>query len=181
MPIFVGLMRAINVGKRQMPMKDLRALAETLGYEAPETYVASGNLIFGAKGAADAVATALEKAIEDRFGFFADVILRDARHWKTYRDANPFAADAAAIPKMVHLCLARAPLKSGLVEGLRERAQDGERIELVGDGLWVDFGSSGVARSKLTPAIFDRLAGSTVTARNWNTVQKLQDMIEARA
>jgi uncharacterized protein (DUF1697 family) len=180
MAIFVGLMRAINVGKRQMPMKDLRALAEELGHDAPETYVASGNLIFGAKGSAEAVAAGFEQAIEKRFGFFADVILRDARHWKAYRDANPFAGDAEAIPKMVHLCLARAPLKAGLVDGLRERAQDGERIELVGDGLWVDFGNHGVARSKLTPALFDKLAGSTVTARNWNTVQRLQDMIEAR-
>lgn len=181
MPTYVALMRAINVGKRQMPMKDLRALAEALGYENPATYVASGNLIFDAKGAAESVAAALEAAIEKRFGFFADVILRDASHWKAYRDANPFAGDADALPKLVHLCLARAPLKPGLVEGLRERAQGGERIELVGDGLWVDFADSGVARSKLTPALFDRLAGSTVTARNWNTVQTIQAMIEARA
>lgn len=181
MTTYVALMRAINVGKRQMPMIGLRALAEELGYRSPETYVASGNLIFDADGDDADIAETLERAIEGRFGFFADVILRRGSEWKAYRDANPFAGDAGALPKLVHLCLARRPMKDGVVEALRGYAKAGERIERVGDGLWIDFAESGVARSKLTPAIFDRLAGSAVTARNWNTVQELQGMIEARA
>jgi uncharacterized protein (DUF1697 family) len=30
----------------------------------------------------------------------------------------------------------------------------------------------------LTPAVFDKAAGSTVTLRNWNTVLKLQEMLQ---
>lgn len=181
MTVFVALMRAINVGKRQMPMKDLKTLSAELGHTDPETYVASGNLVFEAKGEAEDIAAELEQAIQHRFGFFADVILRNAEQWRAYRKSNPFADDAQALPKLVHLCLARRPLKPGLAEGLREKTQGGERIQLAGDGLWVDFADSGVARSKLTPALFDKLAGSTVTARNWNTVQKLHEMMEARS
>jgi uncharacterized protein (DUF1697 family) len=55
---------------------------------------------------------------------------------------------------------------------LRARAADGERIERVGDALWIHY-PRGAGRSKLTPALFDRSAGSPVTARNWNTVLEL--------
>jgi uncharacterized protein (DUF1697 family) len=51
----------------------------------------------------------------------------------------------------------------------------GEKVALVGDALWVDY-AGGVGRSKLTPALLDRLVGSPVTARNWNTVQRLGEM-----
>jgi uncharacterized protein (DUF1697 family) len=38
---------------------------------------------------------------------------------------------------------------------------------------------SGVAASKLSPALFDRAAGSPVTARNFRTAQKLAEMLAA--
>jgi hypothetical protein len=33
----------------------------------------------------------------------------------------------------------------------------------------------------LTPAVLDRAVGSTVTARNWTTVQKLAGLLDATA
>jgi uncharacterized protein (DUF1697 family) len=65
--------------------------------------------------------------------------------------------------------------KDGAVEILSERAAAGERIMLVGDALWFHY-PNGVARSKLTPALLDRVVGSPVTARNWNTVLKLHNL-----
>ena len=53
----------------------------------------------------------------------------------------------------------------------------GERVAVRGDALWIDY-ASGVARSKLTPAVLDRAVGSPVTARNWNTVQALARMLD---
>lgn len=180
MTVFVALLRAINVGKRQMPMAELRKLCEEIGFERPETFIASGNLLFDAKGSAEAVRDTLEKAASARFGFNVDIIVCPASAWAAYRDSNPFAGDPAAIDKMVHLAVSRDPLKDGAVEALRERAEHGERIETAAGALWIDYGSNGVGQSKLTPAFIDKVAGSPVTGRNWNTVRKLQDMIEAR-
>ena len=72
--------------------------------------------------------------------------------------------------------LSKSPLKGVLIETLTEKALYGERIKIVGDAIWVDFAKS-VGNSKLTPAVFDRAAGSTVTMRNWNTVLKLNEML----
>ncbi|RJF93512.1 DUF1697 domain-containing protein [Sphingomonas cavernae] len=181
MTVFVALLRAINVGKRQLPMAELRKLCAELGFDNPETYIASGNLLIGAEASADDVRSTLEKAITERFGFPVDVIVRAGADWAAYRDCNPFANDPHAQAKMVHLALPRDPIKPGAIEALRERAVSGERIEEACDAIWIDYGDSGVAGSKLTPAYIDKVSGSPVTGRNWNTVLKLQAMIEARA
>src|SRR3546814_20997242 len=81
MTIFIALLRAINVGKRQVPMKELRVLAEELGFTDARTYVASGNLIFAGKGGAGVVEEKLEKVISKRFGFRVEVIVRTADEW----------------------------------------------------------------------------------------------------
>jgi uncharacterized protein (DUF1697 family) len=73
------------------------------------------------------------------------------------------------------LCLSKIRPKPDAAERLRERAAGGEHIGQIGDALWIHF-AGGVARSKLSPAVLDRMAGSPVTARNWLTVLKLEEM-----
>ena len=47
----------------------------------------------------------------------------------------------------------------------------------VGDALWFHF-PNGAGESKLTPSLVDRAIGSPGTARNFNTVMKLKEMLE---
>jgi uncharacterized protein (DUF1697 family) len=179
---FVALMRGINVGStRKLPMAELRTLAVEVGLQRPETYIQSGNLLIDAAIAANDVRGLLEKAIAQRFGFHADVVVRSASQWAGYVAANPFANDAAAVPKMLHLVLARDPLKPGAAEVLAAKAQAGERMILAGDALWIDYGANGVGNSKLTPAVIDKACGSPATGRNQNSVLKIAEMIAARA
>ena len=49
MTAYVALIRAVNVGGRQLNMADLKVLAESLGYGSPRTFIASGNLLFVSK------------------------------------------------------------------------------------------------------------------------------------
>ncbi len=80
--------------------------------------------------------------------------------------ANPFANDAATVPKMLHLYLSRDPPKSGAVAELAQKAQAGERVVLAGGALWIDYGVNGVGNSKLTPLLIDKACGSPATGRN---------------
>jgi uncharacterized protein (DUF1697 family) len=181
MQTFVALMRGINVGStRSVPMVELRALCTKAGLKRPETYIQSGNLIVDANGGADRLRSQLEKAMTARFGFAVDVVVRTATEWERYVAANPYARDADAWAKMVHLYLSRDPIEPGAAMSLEDRAQSGERISLAGGALWIDYGASGVARSKLTPMLIDKACGSPTTGRNWNSVLKIQEMIAAR-
>jgi uncharacterized protein (DUF1697 family) len=181
MQTFVVLLRGINVGStRKVPMADLRAICLKLGWQRPETYIQSGNLIVDAPGDPQRVRRVLEPELTARFGFAVDVVVRTAANWGTYVAANPFANDAAALHKMVHLYLSRDPLTPRAADVLQERAQAGERVCIAGTAVWIDYGTPGLAGSKLTPSIIDRACGSPTTGRNWNSVLKIRDMLAAR-
>jgi len=178
---FVALMRGINVGStRKLPMAELRALSIKLGLQRPETYIQSGNLIVDADIEADEVRDLLEKAIAKRFSLRVDIIVRQASQWNRYMADNPFANDAATMSKMLHLYLSRDPLKTSAAKELERKAQSGERMAMAGGALWIDYGANGAGKSKLTPLLVDKACGSPSTGRNWNSVLKIGEMIEAR-
>lgn len=170
------LLRAINVGKRQLPMAALRELAEQVGLADPRTYLASGNLVARIAGDGRHAAQRLEQAITEHFGFHSDVIVRSAAQWAPYLADNPLAAAAAAAPNRVMLLLANQPPAADAQARLRERAAPGESVIAHGDALWLHF-ADGVANSKLTPAYIDKCVGAPATARNWRTVQALGEML----
>lgn len=174
---YIGLLRGINVGgHNRVPMAELRALCGQIGWTDVRSYVASGNLVFAADGAPADLETELEEAIERRFGLTVPVIVRPAAAWSGYAEGNPFPDASETEPQLVALVLSKAPPSEDAVERLRERAADGERVERVGDALWVHY-RGGTARSKLSPDAMGRAAGSPVTARNWRTVSKLAGMV----
>jgi uncharacterized protein (DUF1697 family) len=179
MPTFLALLRGINVGgHRKVPMAGLRALATDLGFYDVQSYIQSGNLVFRAAGKAPAIEQRLEQAVEQRFLFHVDIVVRTSKQWQDCKAGNPFAAASEREPNGVMLALSKRPLLRDAGAQLQQRATAGERVQQLGDALWIHY-AGGVAKSKLTPALLDRLAGSPVTARNWNTVQQLAAMAAA--
>lgn len=174
----LALLRAINVGGRKVPMAELRALCADLGWTDVATYIQSGNIVFAAPGGDAAVEEALEKALAARFGFEVPVIVRTADEWAGYAAGSPFPEVETTAPNALLLAASKRPLSPGAAEALQERARDGELVREKQGALWVHF-AGGIARSKLTPALFDKLAGSPVTARNWRTVVTLHEMLRA--
>ena len=178
---FVALMRGINVGStRKLPMAALRAACLDLGLTHPETYIQSGNLIVDANGRADDVRRLLESDLTTRFGFPVQVVVRDATIWGRYVAANPFIDDAGALAKSVHLYLSRDRMAPDAVTMLQQRARTGERVAMAGGALWIDYGAAGVHSSKLSPLLIDKACGSPTTGRNWSTVLKIRELIDAR-
>jgi uncharacterized protein (DUF1697 family) len=168
--VFVALLRGINVGgNRKLPMAELRDLATRLGFTGARTHVQSGNLVFGASGKAAELESALETAIEAQFGFAVPIVVRTAAAFATYA---PPPAFAAVLPNLLHLALAKGPVRGAAVKELEPYCRSGERVQVVGDAIWIDF-AGGVAGSKLTSPVLDRVFGSTVTARNWKSVQAI--------
>jgi uncharacterized protein (DUF1697 family) len=174
----IALLRAVNVGGRTLPMADLRALCAELGWSDVETYIQSGNLLFDAGGAAEQVEGQLERAIEQRFGFRSDVMVRDAPEWRDLLACNPFVPECEREPGRVLVGLAKSGIDERAAAVLAARAGAGERVEQAGRALWFHY-PAGVGTSKLTPALIDRAAGSPVTARNWRTMLTLARVVGA--
>jgi len=175
---YVALLRGVNVGgTRKVPMADLRALAKRLGYRDVKTYIQSGNVVFTSDADREAIVTSLEAAIEKKFGFFVDVVVRSSADLRRYLAAQPFPDALAERPKMLVLGFAKKPVPNGAPEAIASYAKAGERIASLGDAIVIDY-RDGIGNSKLSPAVLDRAVGSVVTGRNWHSVLALTELVE---
>ncbi len=171
----IALLRGINVGgNRKLPMADLRALAAEMGLANARTYVASGNLVFDSEDSPAALEKKLEAAIEGRFGFAVDVIVRTGKEWAAAADSNPFPEESRAAPNLVMIVVGKQPPDEDAVAALRARAGPNEKVERVGEAIWIWFGD-GAGRSKLGTGP----RTGVWTSRNWRTVQALREMADA--
>lgn len=174
---YVALLRAVNVGGRKVTMKELREAAEAAGFENARTLIASGNLVFDAKKATDAkVEGQLEVLIEQTFGLFSDVMVRNPAEWAAILKANPFPKKAKDDPAhlTVMVCKDKPDARAidAWLKGFREKYDKGEQLKVVGREIYIDYGDS-IGQSKLV--LPKKLA--TGTARNWNTMLKLDAML----
>ncbi|HUJ39771.1 MAG TPA: DUF1697 domain-containing protein [Candidatus Acidoferrales bacterium] len=180
MGAIICLLRGVNVGgHNKCAMESLRALCESLKLENAKTYVQSGNVVFGTEETdMERLRERFQKAFERKFGFRADVVLRTAGEMKAVVERNPFPKRAAEEPgKLAVLFLAAKPAR-GAAEMLAKLPRGGEEMRLDGRELYIYF-PDGMGQSKLAWSTLGEKLGTSVTARNWNTVTKLLEMAEA--
>ena len=173
---YVALLRAVNVGGAKLQMAELREVCAELGWADVQTYIQSGNVVFASDDTPPVLEAALERAVERRFGFFRPVIVRSAEQWRVYSAGSPFPERQASEANRLMLCLPKHPLANGAADALQARAAAGERVVERDGALWVHY-PEGAGTTKLTPGLFDKAAGSPVTARNWRTVLALNEML----
>ena len=179
MAVVISLLRGVNLAAHnRVKMDELRALYESLGLEDPRTYVQSGNVIFGTKER-DMVRLArrIEKAIEQRFGFSTEVILRTTAELRDAVRRNPFAGRAGINPKSLLVTfLGNAPTPEARDNAMKIKA-DPEEIRIEGRELYMYF-PNGLARPKVSWMAVVKALKTTGTGRNWNSVTKLLEMAE---
>src|SRR5919204_528030 len=91
MPTYIALLRAVNVGGTgKLPMTELKAMCGAEGFADARTYIASGNVVFGAQLSAAKVKAALEKRLRDYAGKPVGVVVRTAEEMAAILKANPF-------------------------------------------------------------------------------------------
>ncbi|MCA0995580.1 DUF1697 domain-containing protein [Alloyangia pacifica] len=174
MALNVALLRGINVGgANALPMAKLRALCEGLGWQEVQSHLASGNLLFDAEGAPEALAAALQGALSGQ-GLDVPVLVLPPERLRAALERCPFAPDD---PKRVHVGFLFAP--GSLDRVLFERfAALGDEIAEGESTIWLDT-PGGFGRSKLAPRL-EAIAGAPLTARNLSSLAKLVEMLDAR-
>ncbi|MGW0993984.1 DUF1697 domain-containing protein [Streptomyces sp. NPDC002520] len=180
MTTYAALLRGINVGgSKKLPMADLRTLMAGLGHDGVRTHLQSGQAVFTTDhGDEDSLAAELSRAVEERFGFPVDVIVRDHAYLKAVADACPFPA-AELEPRQLHVTYFSAPVAAERYAEIDPAAHLPEEFRL-GDRCLYLYAPDGLGRSKLGEALSrPRVAkGLIATSRNWNTVLKLVEMTE---
>lgn len=174
----VSLLRGVNVGGHMIKMDALRALYESLGMRKVQTFIQSGNVVFTTQ-ARDraALAKRLEEAVESKFGFRSDVILRNTAELRDALARNPFADRLEIDPaKLLISFLASDPDTEGCA---KVRAFDiaPEELHIDGREIYIYF-ANGMARPKLSWSMLGKHLKTPSTGRNLTSVRKLLALAE---
>ena len=174
----ISLLRGINLASHnRIKMDALRAVYESLGLRHPQTYVQSGNVVFRSEARDLArLARRIEDAIERSFGFRPGVILRTAQEMKEVIARNPFAGRKGIEPNRLLVGFLAGDPSAEAREKLLGIKADPEEVRIHGREIYVYY-PNGMARPKLSWATIERTLGTSATGRNWNTVQKLLEMV----
>lgn len=180
MPVFISLLRGINVGgKQQIKMDALKSLYASLGLHGAQTLLQSGNVVFhstednGLQRAAQ-----LEAGIQQEFGFEVKIILRTRQQWHDVTHNPPFSAQQLADPAKALVMFLRSAPQPEAVAALVAGHSGSEIIYSRGEALYLYY-PEGMGRSKLDHALIERRLKIVATGRNWNTVVKLRDLADS--
>lgn len=173
----IALLRAINLGAtRKVPMAELRALLEELGFEHVRTHLQSGNAIFDARGEPAAVGRLLEERLEERFGFAVPVMVRTRDELAAIVEADPLG-DVATDPRRLQVLFLAGPLDHDRLGELDPDDYAPETFRLGEREIFV-WSPEGVQGSRALKALSDKRIGVAATARNWRTVTKLLELAD---
>jgi uncharacterized protein (DUF1697 family) len=176
MSVRVGFLRAVNVGKRRVPMSRLVTVCEGLGYADVWTYVNSGNVVVDAPGSRGAVESAMERAFENEFGFECTTFVRTAPELRAVLDAKPFTMHPGDTHFVTFLKDAPSPSQATALEAL---SNEFDTLVVAGSDVhWHMPGKS--TDSLLVKRHWDRILGPlSSTSRNVTMLTKLVAKIDA--
>ena len=169
---YVAFLRAINVGGHTVKMDRLRALFAELGFASVETFIASGNVIFEAKGDGAALEETIERYLKQSLGYEVVTFLRTPAELAAVAAHEPFAGAAEAYAIYVGFLKAkpdaeRVKAVQGLSSEVNELAIHGREL------YWLSRMRTG--DNPVTGARLEKALAGPATLRNLTTVRKLAE------
>lgn len=175
MPIYIALLRGVNVGQNVLKMDRLRRLCAELAFTSAVTYLQSGNVLFEAPGSASDCSDVLEKRLCGETRLPVTVIVRTPAELGLIVRRNPFLRDKGTDRAKLHVTfLARAPANENLSK-LDAIKADADQFRVLGKEVYL-YCPGGYGGSKLSNSAIEKALGMRATTRNWNTVNKLFEM-----
>ncbi len=170
MTAFVSLFRGINVGgQRTVKMCDLKEVTP---------YIQSGSVVFQSDDLDGwRLRSQVEESFERRFGFHSEVMVRSAAELQAIIEANPFQGQPDKETKWIVVLFLTTHPDDAAQENLRTSYGGPEEFFFIGQELHIYY-PDGIGRSKFSGSFIEKKLKMPGTARNWNTVLKLQELMQ---
>jgi uncharacterized protein (DUF1697 family) len=164
---YVALLRAINVGGHTVKMAALRELFSSLDFDAVETFIASGNVLFTSPGEPAELEPLIEAALETALGFEAATFLRMLPEV----DSVVRAAETLTAPTLSVAFTRQLPGTAAQERLMALRSPYDDFLVCGRDIFWLCQGR--MSDSKVSGALLERAFGGPLTLRNITTVRAL--------
>lgn len=165
---YCAFLRGVNVGGINIKMAELREVFTGLGFTGVKTVLASGNVVFDAAAPSKA---AIERALHERFGYEAWIVLLGLEQVREIISAQPFQARDGWHQYV--LLSSDAEVLSELHSAATGLDPELEQVEL-GDGvLYWEVERGFTVRSAFGKELSKRKYKATTTNRNLRTLMKI--------
>ncbi len=170
MPRYVALLRGVSPMNLKMPA--LKQCLESAGLSDVKTVLASGNAVFNARAASEAVLERkAERAMQAQLGHTFYTIVRPQDHLGELLEADPYATYRLPANAKRVVTFLREPPK---VELSLPIELDGARIlTMRGREIFTAYVPS--PRGPVFMTLIEKTFGKNVTTRTWDTVRKCVD------
>lgn len=173
MPRTIAFLRAINVGGHNVKMEQLRTLFEQLGFDAVETFIASGNVVFETDAAPDAALEAdIEAHLKAALGYDVATFLRTDAEVAAVAAHEPLPAAAMAGIAAFNIGFLASPLTADEIGNLTAFNNEIDDFHSHGrEVYWLCRVRQ--SDSKFNNNAFERALRRRATFRSRNTVLRL--------
>ena len=182
MKVYISFLRGVNMtGHNSIRMTDLADLYRKLGFKDAETYIQSGNVIFGSDGGLNEseLGLKIEMGILERFNYKVPVMLRTSQELTDLFTSNPFLEEPRFDPsKMAVIFLHDAPSDNQL-QKVANVDYPPDKFKIIGREIYI-YCPNGFGRTKIYTNFFEKKMKVSGTGRNWNTITTILNMSEKK-
>jgi uncharacterized protein (DUF1697 family) len=182
MNIYISFLRGVNMtGHNSIKMTDLAALYRGMDFLSPETYIQSGNVVFGCDGSLSQakISLAIETGIRKSFGFEVPVMVRSIPEMRKILTLNPFLQEINFDPAKTAVIFLQEGLTEAQIEKVAGVDYPPDKFKIIGQEIYT-FCPNGFGKTKLYTNFFENKMKVKGTARNWKTITTLLGLAEKR-
>ncbi len=186
METYIALLRGINIGKKRVKMLDLVRIFESLGLKEVQTYIQSGNIIFNSELDEGTLVECLTDKIKAHYGFDVPVMLRTGEQFRKILVNCPFTkAEIEHATKLgitgeyeaAYVSFLPSEITEQEFSSLTKYIEKGNQCTYNKREVYLLLTES-IRTAKV--AIHLKRLGVEGTIRNFNTINKLMEILDNR-
>jgi uncharacterized protein (DUF1697 family) len=172
MPIFVVLLKGVNVGKaKRVSMACFKDCLLELGCKEATTLLNSGNAVIDyPQTSPAALAKKIAAALEDRFGFEVPAIVKSGTEFNRIVAQNTLSVPEEEHPRLL-VAFSQNKASIAALGTLPKDVGQPEQFHITDQAAYLHC-AKGILESRAAKALLGSI-GKSVTTRNWATVLKL--------
>ncbi len=171
---YIAFLRGINLGKRRLPMSQLKILFEKLGFDEVETFIASGNVVFSSRVLeAGHLESRIARHLEASLAYEVDTFVRTAGEVTRIGRAKIFPEDGQE-GITIHVGFFQQKLAPEVARKLAAVRTNEDEFRVIGREYYWRYRGIRTSESKVwTLPEMRALRLPTSTMRNMSCVRKL--------
>ena|ERR1035438_2972098 len=174
---YVVFLRAVNVGgSGNIKMSELKAALEAHGFENVITYINSGNIILNSKENPAKTRETFKSILVKQFSLNNELILKSQGELENILAYDPYSPDEDEKSKRL-VAMLSGKMDKNKPSIFRDDKNVTENFYLNDDVLYIYY-ANGAGKSKFTTSYIEKKLGIIATARNWNTLEKMLELMK---